>query len=98
MESVTRPFEYLNLDFVSIPDSDPGQKHLLVVVDDLSLTTLLHPCVRIDADTVVEALLSQWLSHYPDPVLLHTGRRGKSLRQPGGSWSCGNVWMGSGNG
>ena len=72
MVRATRPFEYLHLDFVSMPDSAGGHKHLLVIVDDLSLTTLLHPCARADADTVIDALLNHWLAHYPDPVLLHT--------------------------
>ena len=53
----TRPFEYLHLDFISMPDSAAGHKHLLVIVDDLSLTTLLHPCAHADADTVVNAML-----------------------------------------
>ena len=58
MVRATRPFEYLHLDFVSMPDSAGGHKHLLVIVDDLSLTTLLHPCERADADAVIEALLN----------------------------------------
>ena len=68
----TRPFEYLHLDFVEMPTSSDGFKWLLVVVCDLSLTTLLHPCKRCTAMEVVTALVNEWLAHYPDPVLIHT--------------------------
>ena len=72
MVRATRPFEYLHLDFVSMPDAVGGYKHLLVVVDDLSLTTLLYPCAAADSTAVVDALINGWLSHYPDPLMLHT--------------------------
>ena len=68
----TRPFEYLHLDFLEMPLAAFGNCWLLVVVDDLSLTTLLHPCRRCTAMKVVAALVNEWLSHYPNPVLLHT--------------------------
>ena len=72
MVYATAPFEYIHLDFMELPDATDGSKHVLVVVDDFSLTTLLHPCPKADTETVVKVLLDQWLSHYPDPLLLHT--------------------------
>ena len=72
MVRATRPYKYLHLDFVSMPESAAGHLYLLVIVDDMSMTTLLHPTEKTDADTVIDALLNHWLSHYPDPVLLHT--------------------------
>ena len=68
----TVPFEYLHLDFLEMPVAATGEQWILVVVDDLSLTTLLHPCKRCTAEEVVKALLNEWLAHYPDPVMLHT--------------------------
>ena len=72
MVYATAPFEYIHLDFMELPDATNGMKYVLVVVCDFSLTTLLHPCHKADTETVVKALLEHWLSHYPDPLLLHT--------------------------
>ena len=68
----TRPFEYIHMDFVKLPPSVHGYKYVLVITDDFSLTTLLHPAKTNDVDVVVKALLDEWLAHYPDPDLLHT--------------------------
>ena len=68
----TTPFEYVHMDFLAMPLAANGMQWILVVVDDLSLTTLLHPCKRCTAEEVVRALIDEWLAHYPDPVLLHT--------------------------
>jgi hypothetical protein len=72
MVYATRPFEYIHLDFVHLPDAVDGKKYLLVITDDFSLTTVLHACESNDADTVVKVLLEHWLSHYPDPELMHS--------------------------
>ena len=71
MVYVTAPFEYLHMDFLTMSTATNGMNHILVIVDDFSLTTLLFPSVKADTETVVKTLL-QWLSHYPDPILLHT--------------------------
>ena len=68
----TRPFEYIHLDFFELPDAANGMKYVLCVTCDYSLTTLLYPTKSTDAATVVRALLDGWLSHYPDPDLIHT--------------------------
>ena len=72
MVYATRPFEYIHLDFVELPDASDGYKYVLVVTDDFSLTTLLHPTKSADSETVVDALLQHWLPYYPDPELMHT--------------------------
>ena len=72
MVYATRPFEYLHLDFMEMPDAANGCKHVLVITDDFSLTTLIHATTNATADTVADVLLNHWLSHYPDPDLLHT--------------------------
>ena len=45
---------------------------LLVVVDDLSLTTLLHPCESCTAEVFIHTFINEWLAHYPEPIMLHT--------------------------
>ena len=67
MAYATRPFEYIHMDFVELPDPTCGRKHVLVITDDFSLTTVLHAYAA-----VVQALLEDWLSVFPDPDLLHT--------------------------
>ena len=44
MVRATRPWEYIHADFVEMPKASNGMVWMLVLVDDLSLTTLLHPC------------------------------------------------------
>ena len=41
-----------------MPDANDGSKHLLVITDDYSLTTLLHPANKADAATMADALLN----------------------------------------
>jgi len=72
MVYATRPFEYIHMDFITLPDSADGYKHVLIITCDFSLTTVLQPTKSADADTVVRALLEHWLSVYPDPDLIHT--------------------------
>ena len=68
----TTPFEYIHMDFMSMPDTNDGCTQLLVVVDDFSLTVLLQPTNSANAATVAKALIDHWLAVYPDPLLLHT--------------------------
>ena len=42
MVYATAPFEYLHLDFLELPDATNGMKHVLVIVDDFSLTTVSY--------------------------------------------------------
>lgn len=72
MVRATRPFEYLHADFVHVPLSTCGCEYVLVIVDDLSLTALLHPCKRNDAKSFITAMLDHWLAYYPDPIMLQT--------------------------
>ena len=44
MTYATRPFEYLHLDFMDMPDAANGHSKMLIITDDFSLTTVLHPC------------------------------------------------------
>ena len=60
------------MDFIDMPDSADGMKYILVITDDFSLTTVLHPTATNDAEAVAKALLEHWLPYYPDPELLHT--------------------------
>ena len=72
MAFATRPFEYIHMDFIELPEPTNGKKYVLVITDDFSLTTVLHATASNDAAAVVEALLESWLSVYPDPDLMHT--------------------------
>ena len=57
MVRANRPFEYLHMDFMDMPDTVDGMKYLLVITDDFSLTTVLVPCKRANTEAVVKALL-----------------------------------------
>ena len=72
MVYATRPYEYLHLDFIELPDPSNGKKYVLVITDDFSLKTVLHATEKNDAATVAKVLLEQWLSNYPDPELIHS--------------------------
>lgn len=72
MVRATHPWEYLHADFVEMPKASDGMEWLLIIVDDLSLTTLLHPCTSCTTEVFVDAFINHWLAHHPDPVLLHT--------------------------
>ena len=72
MVRATRPWEYLHADFIEMPTAADGMGWLLIITDDLSLTTLLHPCVSCTTEVFVDAFINHWLAHHPDPILLHT--------------------------
>ena len=72
MVYATRPFEYVHMDFMELPTPTNGKRYVLVITCDFSLTTVLYNTDTNDADAVVQALLNDWLSVYPDPDLLHT--------------------------
>ena len=72
MVRATRPWEYVHADFIEMPKATNGMVWMLVLVDDLSLTTLLHPCEACTAEVFINVFINEWLSHHPDPVLLHT--------------------------
>jgi hypothetical protein len=72
MAYVTRPFEYIHIDFMELSKAADGKVWLLIITDDFSLTTVLHPCVSPNTEAVVTALLERWLPYYPDPDILHT--------------------------
>ena len=72
MVYATRPFEYIHIDFIELPEAVDGCKYILCITDDFSLTTVLHPTKHADADTVVKVMLEQYLPVYPDPDLIHS--------------------------
>ena len=72
MAYATRPFEFIHLDFIELPDAADGTKYVLVITDDFSLTTVLWPTQHNDAEAVVDALLKAWLPYYPDCELMHS--------------------------
>ena len=72
MVRATKPFEYIHLDYIELPDAANGMKYVLVITDDLSLTTVLHATKNNDAETVVKVLLEHWFAYYPDCDLMHT--------------------------
>ena len=82
MAYATRPFEYIHLDFVELPDATDDKRYVLVITDDFSLTTVLWATKHNDAEAVAHALLQGWLSHYPDCDLIHSN---------GGSHFCNQV-------
>ena len=53
----TKPFELIHANFMSMPTTVDGHDYLLVIVDDMSLTTVLVPTQRATVEAVVRALL-----------------------------------------
>ena len=72
MVYATRPFEYIHLDFIELPDAADGNVYVLMLTCDFSLTTVLVPTKNADAATVVHAIMEHWCPTYPDPDLIHT--------------------------
>ena len=72
MAYATRPFEYIHMDFIELPDAVDGNVYVLCITCDFSLTTVLWPTAKNDSEAVVDALLQAWLPYYPDPELLHS--------------------------
>ena len=72
MTYVTRPFEYIHMDFVELPMPTNGKNHVLVITDDFTLTTVLCNTEKNDVAAVVHALLDEYLCVFPDPDLLHS--------------------------
>ena len=71
MVYASRPFEYIHMDFIELPDATDGNVYVLMLTCDFSLTTMLIPTPNADAETVVDALM-EYLAVYPDPDLIHT--------------------------
>ena len=61
MVYATRPFEYIHIDFMDMPETVNGCKHVLIITDDFSLTTLIHATPDATAATVADVLLNHWL-------------------------------------
>ena len=61
MVYATRPFEYIHMDFIQLPEAANGCKYILAITDDFSLTTVLHPTKNASAETVMKVLLEQYL-------------------------------------
>ena len=57
MVYATRPFEYIHLDFVELPDATDGKRYVLCITDDFSLTTVLWATEHNDAEAVANVLL-----------------------------------------
>ena len=68
----TKPYEYIHSDWMDMPTAANGHKYLLIVIDDLSGTVLLHSASTHTAEETARALVDHWLSNYPDPQVLHT--------------------------
>ena len=58
MAYATRPFEYIHIDFMDMPEAADGCKHVLIITDDFSLTTLIHATQDATADTVANILIN----------------------------------------
>jgi len=66
MVYATRPFEYIHMDFIQLPEAANGCKYILAITDDFSLTTVLHPTKNASAETVVKVLMEQYIpTHIP---------------------------------
>lgn len=62
MVRATKPFEYIHLDCCHLPPASSGHKYILVVVDDLSGTVLLHPTIANRCGTWTRRTLARTLS------------------------------------
>ena len=72
MMRATVPFEYVHSDWMDMPTASNGHKYLMVIIDDLSGTVLLHSAKAHTATITAHVYVDEWLSHYPDPTMLHT--------------------------
>ena len=72
MMRATVPFEYVHSDWMDMPTASNGHKYLMIIIDDLSGTVLLHSAASHTAEETARAYVHEWLSHYPDPTILHT--------------------------
>ena len=72
MMRATKPFEYIHSDWMDMPTAATGEKYLMIIIDDLSGTTLLHPAKTHTALQTAKVFTNEWLSTYPDPTILHT--------------------------
>ena len=72
MLHATRPFELIHSDWMDMPDAHNGHKYLLIIIDDLSGTVLLHSSDKHTAYITAKIIVEHWLSCYPDPTMLNT--------------------------
>ena len=72
MMRATVPFEYVHYDWMDMPTASNGHKYLMIIIDDLSGTVLLHSAKSHTATVTARVYVKEWLSHYPEPTMLHT--------------------------
>ena len=72
MMRATVPFEYVHSDWVDMPTAANGHKYMMIIIDDLSGTVLLHSGKTHTAEDTARVYVNEWLANYPDPTILHT--------------------------
>ena len=68
-----RRFQHLNVDIVTLPDSN-GYSHLLTAVDRFSRWPVAIPIPDMTAESVIDAFAHGWIQNYGIPVTITTDR------------------------
>ena len=67
------PFERIAMDLIpGLPETQNGNKHILVVVDYFSKWVEAYPLKRMDALTIASVFVSEFVARFGAPERLHT--------------------------
>ncbi|UYV63838.1 K02A2.6-like [Cordylochernes scorpioides] len=71
--NVRAPFERIAIDIIGpLPRSDKGNRYILVAMDYFTKWPEAFPLADQEAETVAEALISQFFSRFSVPMQIHT--------------------------
>ena len=73
-----RRFQHLNLDLVTLPESN-GFRYLLTAVDRFSRWPIAVPIVDMTSESVIDAFTHGWIQHFGVPTTITTDRGGQFL-------------------
>ena len=67
------PFERIAMDLIpNLPESDSGNRHILVIVDYFTKWVEAYPLRRMDAATIASTFVNGFVSQFGAPESLHT--------------------------
>ena len=88
----TRPFEFLGIDLIAMPEAASGNRYAMVVMDHFSRYATVVAIPDKTAITVARALTRQvLLGHGPPNTLLSD--QGTEFRQRPHAGTCQELWL-----
>eukprot|EP00117_Sycon_ciliatum_P034902 scpid20142/ scgid26552/ Retrovirus-related Pol polyprotein from transposon 17.6; Protease; Reverse transcriptase; Endonuclease len=67
------PFERVGMDLIpGLPETDAGNKHILVIVDYFTKWVEAYPLKRMDASTIASKFVSEFVARFGAPESVHT--------------------------